>query len=108
MSTKKKLESVEEALISAIDEALRAHPLGILRFLELEAERRHWTCSYRQRRSEYAHWIDPDHPRSFDVRSLANVVRVVGHAEWLSPLLALEAREMRSRRSGSGRDREVA
>lgn len=90
---------IEEKLILTIDEALREHSLGILRFLELEAQRRNWTCSYRQRRSEYAHWIDPGHRRSFDVRSLPNVLRIVGHARWLDTLLVLEQRIQHDSRS---------
>lgn len=95
------LISVEEALISEIDEALREHPLGILRFIEAERERRGWGCSYRQARTAYADWVSPDRPLAFDARSLPNVIRVCGHARWLDVLLAEEARIQRQRRIGA-------
>lgn len=97
------LVSVEEQLILSIDEALRSRSLGVLRFLELERERRGWNCSYRQARHAYNDWVSADRPHAFDVRSLPNVVLTVGHAEWLAPLLALEARVMRERRAHESR-----
>jgi hypothetical protein len=96
--SERKLISPEDALICSIDDALRETSLGVLRFLELEAERRGWRCGYRARRQAYQSWVDPNRPHAFDARALGNVVRIVGHAEWLAPLLALEARVIRERR----------
>jgi len=102
-------KNLEEDLIQAIDEALREHPLGILRFLELERERRGWRCSYRQARHAYDDWVSPDRPHAFDVRALPNVIRVVGHARWADVLLGLEQRVQRvARREPRAADREVA
>ena len=95
-------DAVEETLISSIDEALRVHSLGILRFLELERERRGWRCSYRQARHAYDDWVSAERPHAFDVRSLPNVVRIVGDAKWIDSLLALETRVQRERRAVSG------
>lgn len=107
MQSGNKLISPEEQLIQAINESLRSTSLGVLRFLEAEAERRHWRCSYAQRLAHFGHWLDPAMPHAFDVRSLPNVIRVVGHADWLAALLALEAREMRARRANGSAEHEA-
>jgi hypothetical protein len=91
------LVSSEDALILAIDEQLSSTSLGILRFLELEAERRQWRCSYRQRRQMYAHWVSG--PHAFDVRALPNVVRITGSAAFVDVLLGIEQRVQRERRA---------
>ena len=91
-------EPTEEALIRAIDDALRDAPNGLHRFIELERERR-WRCSYRQARDLYSKMVSPDDPHAFDARALPNVIRVVGDAAFLDVLLGLEQRVARQRRA---------
>lgn len=102
-----KLISPERALVEAVDEALREHSLGVLRFLELEAERKGWRCSYRQQRQMYLHWLDPEQPNEMPAASLVNVIRVVGHARFVDVLLAVESRVQRERRSINGASHEA-
>ena len=84
-----------DALRHALSEPVRKH-----RFIDSQRERWGWTCSYRQAQSLVNHWLDGAHSNRFPVEALDDAVRVIGDAAFLDPLLAIESKEIRRRRSG--------
>lgn len=88
----------EHRLVVSVDEALRETSLGLLRFLDAEAERKGWRCGQKQRRQMYLHWLDAEQPTEMPAASLFTAMDVVGHGRFLDELFAYEQRIGRQRR----------
>jgi hypothetical protein len=89
-----------EALLQ-IREELR-DPVQKKRFVDSQRERWGWTgWTYRQAHSRVDHMLDPEDHHFLPVEALADAIEILGHAEFLDPLLALEQRVQRAKRGVS-------
>ncbi len=85
-----------DSVIDALREAL-ADPEKRHNFIDRMRERRGWK-TYRIAQSRVCHWLDPEHASEFPAKELGEALRVLHHADFLEPLLALEAIELRNQR----------
>ncbi len=67
-------------------------------FVDSQREFWGWQCSYRQALARVDQWLNPDDPHRFPVESLEDAVRVIGNADFLDDLLALDVRVRRESR----------
>jgi hypothetical protein len=99
--------------LEQIRELLR-DPVKKKAFVDAQRERWLWLdSSYKRAHARVDQMLEPEDRHFLDVRSQADVIRIVGHAGFLDSLLALEAKMLRQkRREGekieTGRDRRVA
>lgn len=94
----KLIVSPESALIESVADALTTAPSGLFHFLNREGERKGWTCSLKQRRQMYLHWLDPNQAAEMPAASLFTAIDVCGHGQFLDVLLAYEQRVTREAR----------
>jgi hypothetical protein len=102
--------------LEQIRELLR-DPVKKHAFVNAFRERRGWVHStYRRCLARVDQMLVVEDPHFFPVEAQADVIRIVGHAGFLDPLLALEAKCLRQKRREAqeiveivvGRDRRVA
>ena len=79
---------------SGQEEGFRGRPAGALAGLD---------SSYKRAHARVDQMLEPEDRHFLDVRSQADVIQIVGHAAFLDPLLALEAKVLRQCRRGAAK-----
>ena len=87
------------AALEQLADTIRSAPVK-RRFVLLVAERFGWTGTYTRWLSRVDQWCDPDDPHRFPVEAQADAITASGGgAQFLDPLLGLEVKLARQRRS---------
>ena len=104
------MHEVAEEVFENIRRAFDEHPIDRKRFIDRWRDTADWPASYRQATRRLAQWLDLTDPHRFPVEALPDLIRTLGHARFLDPLLALEQRVQREHRArssdGGRRERE--
>ena len=92
------LEDQGDECLKEIREMLR-DPVKKHAFVDAQRERWLWlNSSFSRCQARVDQMLEPEDRHFFDIRGAADVIRVVGHAHFLDPLLALEAKVLRQKR----------
>ena len=87
-------------VVELIQKSLDAKPIRRKRFLDAWRATAGWTGSYRQATRRMSQWLNAEDHHQLPVAALPDLIRAIGDARFLDPLLALELRVQREERIG--------